>query len=410
MLLKSLPLVILLAGVAAYTVLGGADFGAGFWQLFAGRGRHGARIREHAHHSIGPVWETNHVWLIFVLVILWTCYPTAFGSIASTLSVPLFIAALGIIFRGATYAFKSGASNPRESGVIDTVFSLSSILTPFALGAAVGAVASDRVPVGNAAGHAFSSWLNPTSVVIGVLAVATSAYMAAVWLAADAHRDNAPDLEHAFRQRALGSGIIAGTIAVAGIFIVNADRDWLFDSLLTGRALPAVIASALAGSATLALVYRRRYEPARYVAALAVAAIIAGWALARWPTILPGLTVSQAAAGHATLVAVLVCVLGGSVILFPAMAWLFRLALSGRFSAAEQVATPRGRQDALAATRSGLVVRAAIACLIAGLGLLNLADAQWAHAVGVVSLMSFVVLGFRAIIFASLGEDSSTAG
>src|ERR1700733_9442974 len=170
MLLQSIPLVFVLAGLSLYTVLGGADFGAGFWQLLAGRDERGERVREFAHHSMGPVWEANHVWLIFVLTVFWTSYPTAFGSIASTLAVVLFIALVGIIFRGAAYAFRSGAMSDRERARIDTIFSFSSILTPFALGAAAGAIATNRVPVGNAAGSLFSSWLNPTSIFIGVLA------------------------------------------------------------------------------------------------------------------------------------------------------------------------------------------------------------------------------------------------
>src|SRR5205823_557544 len=146
-----LPLVFVLIGVALYTVLAGADFGAGLWQLLAGRGEASARIREHANHSMAPVWEANHVWLIFVLTVFWTAYPRALGSIASTLAVALSAAALGIIFRGAAYALRAGTASARESSVIDTIFSLSSIVTPFALGAAVGAIATERVPVGNAA-------------------------------------------------------------------------------------------------------------------------------------------------------------------------------------------------------------------------------------------------------------------
>ena len=154
MVLKALPLAFVLAGLALYTALAGADFGAGFWQLFAGRGERAAGIRAHAHRSMGPVWEANHVWLIFVLTVFWTSYPRAFGSIASTLAVPLFIAALGIILRGAAYALRAGASGAGESGVIDTIFSVSSVLTPFALGAAIGAIATGRVPVGDANGQA----------------------------------------------------------------------------------------------------------------------------------------------------------------------------------------------------------------------------------------------------------------
>src|SRR5215831_16985780 len=162
-MLEALPMVFVLTGLALYAVLGGADFGAGFWQLAAPRDADGERIREHAHRSMGPVWEANHVWLVFVLTVMWTAYPTAFGSIASTLSVPLFIAGLGIIFRGTAYALHSGAREGRQLRAVDNAFSLSSILTPFMLGAVVGGIASLRVPVGNAAGDLVTSWVNPTS-------------------------------------------------------------------------------------------------------------------------------------------------------------------------------------------------------------------------------------------------------
>ncbi|MGB2875504.1 MAG: cytochrome d ubiquinol oxidase subunit II [Gaiellaceae bacterium] len=395
--LSALPLVFVLAGVVLYAVLAGADLGAGFWQLFAGRRRHGEEIREHAHHSMAPVWEANHVWLIFVLTVFWTAYPTAFGSIASTLAIPLFLAGIGIVFRGAAYALRVGASTPRELGVIDTVFSISSILTPFALGTMVGGIATGRVPVGNAAGQRFSSWLNSTSILVGVLAVATSAYLAAVYLAADAARRKERELERAFRVRALGAGVVAGALALAGIFVVRGHAHSLYHELVSGRALPAVIASALAGLATLALVYRRRFEAARYSAALAVAAVVAGWALAQWPTIVPGLDVRHAAAPHDTLVAIVFAVLGGGAIVFPSLTLLFRLTLAGRFdegppaSAAPPV---RGRPGA----RPAPLVRTAVACLIVGFGLLTVADAGWAHAVGVTALFAFMVAGFLALV------------
>src|ERR671923_1652880 len=202
-----IPLLFALIGLSFYTVLGGADFGAGFWQLTAGKGRQAEAVREHAHAAMAPVWEANHVWLIFVLTVVWTAYPTAFGSIASTLSIPLFIAAVGIIFRGVAYALRAGAAGRRELSAIDTVFSISSVLTPFALGTAVGGLASGRVPVGNAAGSQFSSWLNPTSLLVGVLAVATAAYMAAIFLAADAARQHDELMSTAFQRRALTAGV-----------------------------------------------------------------------------------------------------------------------------------------------------------------------------------------------------------
>jgi len=409
-MLQALPMVFVFVGLALYAVLGGADFGAGFWQLFAGRGEHAERIREHAHHSIGPVWEANHVWLIFVLTVFWTAYPEAFGSIASTLAAALLIALIGIIFRGATYVLRDGAESPREAGVIDTVFSVSSILTPFALGAAIGAIATGRVPVGNAAGPLLSSWLNPTSIFIGVLAVATSAYLAAVYLAADAAHLRDRSLEDSFRARALGTGVAAGAIAFVGLLVLSDEDYRLFHSLLTGDALVAVIASFLAGVSTLALVYQRRFEAARYSAAVAVAALIAGWALAQWPTILPGLTVDQAAAGHDTLVAVTIAVLVGGAILFPSLGFLFSLALTGRFRTTQTPSPDHPREGSLGLP-SRLRPRVAIASLIAGVGLLNLADAAWAHALGLLCLLAFVVAAFLEVAPALLaGRAPSVDG
>jgi cytochrome d ubiquinol oxidase subunit II len=407
MVLQSLPLVFVLIGLTLYTILGGADFGAGFWQLFAGRGERGARVREFAHQSMGPVWEANHVWLIFVLTVLWTSYPEAFASIASTLAVPLFVALLGIMFRGAAYAIRSGARSDRERGGIDTIFSISSILTPFALGAAIGGIATNRVPVGNAVGHLFTSWLNGTSIFLGVLAVSSCAYLAAVYLAADAARDGRPRLERDFRARALVAGTITGALAIAGVFILKGDRHALLHSLLAGRALAGVLTSFSAGLATLVLVYGRRYRPARYCGAVAVAAIVAGWALARWPTILAGLTVREAAAGHNTLVWVVVCVLVGAVILVPSLGLLFRLELSGRFAASQRPAA-RPSDKRIVAVMPGALARASSAFLIAGFALLSLADAGWAHAVGIVFLFVFVLLAFPAIIGAALDDPAPT--
>jgi cytochrome d ubiquinol oxidase subunit II len=142
-MLDALPLVFVLIGLVLYTVLAGADFGAGMWQLMSGGGKRGERIRDHCHHSMGPVWEANHVWLIFVLTVTWTAYPVFFGSVASTLAVALFIAALGIILRGASYALRSGAARTRELVTIDGMFAVASLITPFALGAAAGGIAAE---------------------------------------------------------------------------------------------------------------------------------------------------------------------------------------------------------------------------------------------------------------------------
>jgi cytochrome d ubiquinol oxidase subunit II len=401
-----IPMIFVLIGLALYTVLAGADFGAGMWQLTAGRGPEAERLRDHAHDSMAPVWEANHVWLIFVITVLWTAYPTAFGSIASTLSIPLFLAGIGIVLRGAAYAVRSGTRTPAEARRADLVSSVSSLLTPFALGAAVGGVASRRVPVGNAAGHLFSSWLNPTSILIGLLAVVSAAYIAAVFLSADAARIGDPDLERRFRQRALIAGLVAGLIAIAGLPVLHSDAHPLYHRLVAGPGLPGLIVSVLAGALALGLMWRSRFEPARYAAALAVAAIIAGWALAQQPTLLPGLTIAQAAAPHDTLVCVIVAVLAGGAILFPSLALLFRLVLGGHLDHAGPAPDLAATGGALAsALTPGLLARGAASSLIAGFGLLTVADAGWAHAIGVFCLIAFVVLGFGAVGPAELADQ-----
>jgi cytochrome bd ubiquinol oxidase subunit II len=396
--LYDVPLIFALVGLVFYTVLGGADFGAGLWQLTA-RGPRTTAIRDHAHNAMGPVWEANHVWLVFVLTVVWTAYPAAFGAIASTLSIPLFIAAVGIIFRGTTYALRSGTSSRRELRLIDTTFSLASILTPFALGTVVGGIASRRVPVGNAAGDQVTSWLNPTSLLIGILAVAAAGYTAAVFLCADAVRAGERQLEAEFRKRGLLAGIIAGGIALGGFAVLRGDAEPLYHRLVEGRGVVALAVSIAAGLATLALVWHRRYEPARYSAALAVAAVVAGWALAQAPLFLRDLTIQQAAASRDTLLAVIAAVLGGGVILFPSLALLFRLVLGGTLDHGEAL-TPAalGGRIVPSASRAGLLARVAVACLIVGVGLTTIANASWAHAVGVTCLLGFVAIGFPAAL------------
>jgi cytochrome bd ubiquinol oxidase subunit II len=413
-MLQALPLVFILAGLVLYTVLAGADFGAGMWRLLAGSGDRGERIRDHTHHSMGPVWEANHVWLIFVITVCWTAYPVFLGSIASTLAVPFFIAALGIILRGASYALRSGVSSSRELRLVDGAFAVASLVTPFALGTMAGGIAAERIPVGNAAGGLFSSWLNPVSILIGALMVIFSAYLAAVYLAADAARRDEPELEEAFRRRALGAGIVAGVVAVAGLVVVHSDAHSLYTGLLHGAALAVLIVSLLAGAAAIGLVATRRFEPARYVAALAVAAVVAGWAFARYPTLLPGLTVDQAAAPHDTLVAVVVSVLAGGALLFPALGLLFTLLLRGHLGEPEGAepspAQPVPATDVLKAVGPmgpAPAARLAVALLIVGVGFLNAADASWAHAIGVVALFGFMIVAFAAIVPDALTHDAS---
>lgn len=323
---------LIVLGLTAYAVLGGADFGTGVWDITAGTDERGGRMRHLIDSSMGPVWEANHVWLIFVLVVFWTSFPVAFGSVASTLYVPLFLAVIGIVLRGTAFAARGVAGAGRAQRGFGWVFAASSILTPFFLGAAVGGIASGRVPVGNAAGDAITSWWNPTSVLVGVVAVLTGAHLAAVYLGADAARVGDEGLARAFRARALGSGLASGAVALGGLLVLRQDARPLYDGLV-GDALWLVAVSGVAGLATLALVWRRALGIARAAAAVAVGAIIWGWAVAQSPDLLPGhISIEDAAAGRPTLIAVLVSFGVGALVLVPSLAYLFRLVLDGRLA------------------------------------------------------------------------------
>jgi cytochrome bd ubiquinol oxidase subunit II len=322
-------LALALIGLTAYAVLGGADLGAGFWDLTAGGDQRGGRVRGLIERAMSPVWEANHVWLIFVLVILWTAFPVFFGSIMSTLYIPLFVAALGIILRGGAFAVRGQAATIGEARVFGAIFASSSVIVPFFFGAALGGIASGRVPVGNALGAPFDSWINPTSIHIGVLAVVSGAYLSAVYLAADAAHAGLDDLVEAFRRRALGAGGLAGLIAVGGLPILHSDARSLYDGLTSGGGLVFVIVSAIIGVITLGLVWTRRFAIARYSSAAAVACIVVGWAFAQSPDLLPGaLTLDQAAAPHATLVALVISVAVGLCLLLPSLFLLYRYTLS----------------------------------------------------------------------------------
>jgi cytochrome bd ubiquinol oxidase subunit II len=396
--LAEAPLVLVLVGLAAYTVFGGADFGAGFWFLLSGRGAHRSQLREHTFHAMGPVWEANHVWLIFVLVVCWTAYPVAFGSMASTLAAPLFIAAVGVIMRGTAYALRSGNPSPRQDSAIGLVFSLSSVLTPFALGTAIGGIASGRVPVGNAQGDLVSSWLNPTSLLVGVLAVATAAYMAAIFLAADAARQNDTLMSTAFQRRALAAGVVAGAIALGGLAVLRDDASSLFEGLTEGGGLAALLASGAAGVATLALVARSRFEPARYTAAVAVTAIVAGWGVAQSPTFLPGLTVEEAAAESSTLVALLVGLGVGALILVPSLYVLFSLVLAGRFDpGARMSASGPGRPPAEVGFRSPPLA-APLALGVGAAMLLVVATASWLQVLAALAMLAAIALALPMLL------------
>ncbi len=327
--------VVLWIGVIFYAVFGGADFGAGFWDLVAGGEARGRRPRALIDSALAPVWEANHVWLIFCLVVLWTGFPSAFSSLTSTLFIPLTIAMFGIVLRGASFAFLRVSTRLGERRTFGAIFAVSSLVTPFFLGTVAGGIASGRVPLGNARGSV-DAWVNPTSMLGGVLAVATCAYLAAVFLVAEAQHRGAADLVQYFRVRALGAGAVAGAVALAGIAVLEDDAGHLFDGL-TSEGLPLVIISAICGVGALVALVRRAVTPARVLAAGAVAAVVGGWGAAQYPNLLgTHLKLDVAAAPDSTLTAILVVAAVAVAACLPALILLYVLAQRGRLDVAER--------------------------------------------------------------------------
>lgn len=314
----------LFVGVLAYAVLGGADFGSGFFDLTAGGDLRGAEVRTLVDHSIGPVWEANHVWLIFVLVTWWTAFPETFAAAMTTLFVPLLLALLGIVLRGASFAFRKYSATLGQARLFGIFFATSSILTPFFLGTVAGGIASGRVPA-DGYGDLWSSWLNPTGLFGGVIAVGTCATLAGSFLTADAHRAGREQLADQLRVRSLVVGATTGAVVFAALVPLTRDAPTL-SAGLTGRAAPLIIASALSGVATLGLLLRRRYAAARFAAVAAVGAVTSGWGVAQYPWLLVDeVTIRDAAGAPATIRALLVAVVLAAALVLPALAYLFRL-------------------------------------------------------------------------------------
>ena len=325
MTLADVMAIVMWMGVTFYVLFGGADFGAGLWHLLAGNAKKSVNQRRLVEHSIGPVWETNHVWLIFVLVVMWTCFPTLYGSITSTLWIPFMAAGFGIIARGSAFAFRRAVQKAWQRRIFGAIFAFSSIVTPFFFGTMIGAVTLGRVPLGVGKGNEITSWFNPASLLIGLLAVTVCAYLAAVYLTADARRSKDTKLVAAFRNRALGTGIVAYIVAVSAILLLRSSAPAVVHGL-THKALPLVIISGLAGITTLLMLYINYFTTARIFAAITVAAVIWGWAAAQYPHVLnSSFTLAQAASEPEVLRATLISVCVGAVILIPSLSWLYIL-------------------------------------------------------------------------------------
>jgi cytochrome d ubiquinol oxidase subunit II len=314
---------ILWTGATLYAVFGGADFGAGLWDLIAGDAEKGERPRALIQRSLTPVWEANHVWLIFILVVLWTAFPEAFGAVMSTLYVPLSLAAVGIVLRGAGFAFRKSVESLQARRAMGAAFAVSSVLTPFFMGTVVGAIAAGNVPAAGG-GDAFSSWIAPLPLLVGGLFVASGAYIAAVFLTVDAGRVEPPLVPY-FAGRAVAAAIVAGAFALAGIFALHSEARYIFDRL-TGQGLPLVIVSGLCGLAVLAILARGGRRGLRPLAIAAVVAVIWGWGVAQFPYLLPtSLRIGESAAPGPTLDAVLVVFGVAVLVVLPALGLLYWL-------------------------------------------------------------------------------------
>jgi cytochrome bd ubiquinol oxidase subunit II len=315
---------ILWVGATFYALFGGADFGGGLWDLIAGDAEKGERPRELIQRSLTPVWEANHVWLIFILVVLWTAFPPAFSAVMTTLYVPIALAAIGIVLRGSGFAFRKSIEGLAARRAAGATFALSSVLTPFFMGAVVGAIASGNVPAeGN--GDAFSSWLEPLPLLTGAMFVATGAYLSAVFLVGDARRAGDEELEGYFVRRALAAAAVAGVSAAIGLVELHAEARYVFDRLVA-EGLPLVILSALCGVGLLAALLRGGRRPLRPLAAGAVVAVIWGWGVAQFPYLLPtSLKIGEAAAPDPTLDIVFIVFGVAAVLVLPSLGLLYVL-------------------------------------------------------------------------------------
>jgi cytochrome d ubiquinol oxidase subunit II len=320
---------LILTAVTAYAVLGGADYGGGVMDLFA-RGPRAARQRTAIAKSMGPVWEANHVWLIFVLVGLFTAFPPAFEGLAIAMYLPLLLALVGIVARGIAFAFRGyGEPDLAAYARFSRVFGVASVVTPFLLGTVAGGLAlaeSGDISYRGGdvdTGGVLAVWTEPFALLCGGLALAACAFLAATFLTVDMVRIDEPELAEDFRRRALVAGALAGMLSLVALPVAAQEADWLWDGL-TGDALPLVLAGAAAGTGAVAAMWRRRFRPARVLSAGAVVAVMVGWGIAQHPRLVgPDLTVASAAATSPMLGAFIITALAGLALMAPALYLLF---------------------------------------------------------------------------------------
>jgi cytochrome d ubiquinol oxidase subunit II len=271
------------------------------------------------------VWESNHVWLIFALVLFWTGYPQAFAAVASADAVPLWLAAFGIVLRGAAFAFGKEVHRLSMRRALGAIFALSSLLTPFFMGCVVGGIAVGAVPA-DATHSSSASWTGATSILCGLVFVGACAYLAAVYLVHEAQRRNDTRLQRYFIRRAQLAGIVTGVLSLVTLAELHTANAQMFDRL-TGRALPLVILTGVCGIVVLASLTTGRLRGLRPIAWVGVAAFVWGWGVAQYPTVLPGtsLTLDNAGAPAATLNTLVVLAVVTLLVVAPSFLFLFWL-------------------------------------------------------------------------------------
>jgi cytochrome bd ubiquinol oxidase subunit II len=290
--------------IATYALFGGADLGGGVWDLLAGSAKRGEAPRDLIDESITPVWEANHVWLVFILVLLWTSFPPAFAAIFAALFVPLSLSLLGIVLRGVGFAFRHTARRLRMQQLTGSLFAAASLITPFFMGTVIGAVVTGKVPA-HPAGNILAAWTSPTAILTGFLFVATCAYISAVYLVLEARRRGRRELTRYFSLRATAAGVVTGALAGATFAELSTSAPYVYGRL-TGIALPLVAVSIAAGIAVLGMLWLRWHHGLflRATAAIAVATVVFGWGLAQYPYLLPtSLSLAAGSAPAASLVA-----------------------------------------------------------------------------------------------------------
>ncbi len=314
----------MLLALTAYVLLGGADFGAGVWDLLA-RGPRAAAQRETIAHAIGPVWEANHVWLILVVVLLFTAFPLAFGRIMTDLHVPVSLMLVGIVLRGSAFTFRSYDNSEVGRRRWNRAFSVPSVATPVLLGAILGAIASGGLPRRlERTSQLFETWLAPFPIGVGLFTLALFAFLAATYLTLEA--DDLL-LREDFRRRALGAGVLVGVLAYGVFLLARRDAPRVFHGL-DGSAwgLPLRLATGTCALLALGGLWTRHYHVARGSAIVQVVLILWGLVLGQRPYLVPpDLTIANSAAPASTLRFLVVALAAGSLVLFPSIAVMLRV-------------------------------------------------------------------------------------